>query len=285
METLYRLARGGILPRLLVGALVAFFLYAGMTERDAVKTGSAGVARVAYARPVDFAGGADHTDRLIELAKTDHLQLLRWALDNYETHIRDYTARFHKQERIKGKLRDRELIDVSFREAPFSVLMTWRENAGRVDKLLYVEGSNDGQMIVHPTGLFSWISSVKRDPRGDEAYASSLRTCDQFGFCRTMESLLEVYEQAQERGELETAYLGETLVDGRPCVAMERVLPPDKGYPYARIVIEIDTKYLVPVATACYDWRGQLISRYAYHEIVFNQGLTPEQFTPGANGF
>ena len=170
-----------------------------------------------------------------------------------------------------------------FKQKPFSVLMKWQQNAGNINKLLYVEGSNKNKMIVHPTGLWSWIKSVKRDPRGKEAKKASRRTCDQFGFYRSMESLLEVYERAQKRDDLKIKYRGPTQIDGRPCIAMERILPPHKGYPYARMVMEFDVEYLLPVCISMYDWQDRLLGRYFYLNLKFNTGLTNAKFTPKAH--
>lgn len=286
MEMLYRIVRSSIFPRVLVGALLAFFLYHSLGNHSAppIPLQKPSVVQTAYAATWGDLTAVDHTERLLALADTDHIALLNWALENYQRHIRDYACTFLKQERINGNLKNPERINVRFRDEPFSVLMQWTQNPGRIDKLLYVEGQNDGNMVVHPTGLFAFIPSVKKDPRSEEARAASRNTCDNFGFRRTMQRFLAVYEEAQEKGDLQIACLGKTQVDGRTCVALERSLPPDAGYPYARVVIEIDAEYLVPTATACYDWRGRLLSRYEYRDLQFNAGLTPESFTPTANG-
>jgi hypothetical protein len=162
--------------------------------------------------------------------------------------------------------------------------MKWKKNAGKVDKLLYAEGHYDNKMVVHPTGLFSWLKSARRDPKGKEARQSSRRTCDQFGFYRSMDSLLKIYTLAQNQGELRIGYVGKTLVDKRPCIAMERILPVKKEYPYARLVMEFDVEYLVPTAIASYDWQGRLVGRYVYKNLRFNIGLTQDMFTTKANG-
>ena len=137
-------------------------------------------------------------------------------------------------------------------------------------------------MLVHPTGLWAWIKSVQRDPQGKDAKKASLRTCDQFGFYRSMKSLLELYETAQKRGDLKTRSLGETKVDGRPCIAIERMLPNNNKYPYQRTIVEIDIEYLLPVKVSMYDWQNQLIGSYVFLNLKFNNGLNNARFTPKA---
>jgi len=221
-------------------------------------------------------------NRIEDLAKTDHIALLKWSMETYQKRVRDYTGTFLKQERIKGKLKKTEQIAIMFKEKPFSIFMKWEENAGSGDRMLFVEGSNDNQMLVHPTGLWAWIKSVKRDPHGADAKKAALRTCDQFGFYRSMKSLVELYETAQKRGDLKIRSLGKTRIGGRPCIALEPILPNNKKYPYPRTVVEIDIEYLLPVSVTMYDGQNQLIGRYVFNNLKFNNGLTNAQFTPKA---
>ena len=222
--------------------------------------------------------------RLEELAQSDHIALLKWSMETYQKRVHDYTGTFLKQERINGKLKKTEQIDIIFKEKPFSVFMRWEQNAGSCDKMLYVEGSNNNQMLVHPTGFFTWIKSVQRDPQGQDAKKATLRTCDQFGFYRSLKSLAELYETAHKRGDLKTRSLGETKVDGRPCIALERMLPNNNKYPYQRTVIEMDLEYLLPVKVSMYDWQNQLMGSYVFLNLKFNNGLTDARFTPKACG-
>jgi len=224
------------------------------------------------------------SDRLTQLANTNHIELLEWALQTYRKRVRDYSGTFYKQERINGKLKKTEQISIMFREKPFSIFMHWQKNAARIDKMLYVEGQNDNKMVVHPTGFFSWFKSVKKDPTGKDAKKASLRSCDKFGFHRSMDSLLDIYKTANNKGDLKFKYLGRTKIDNRPCIAIERILPKNKGYPNARMVIEIDLEYLLPVSIASYNWDNQLLAKYIFHNLKFNNGFTNAKFTPKYHG-
>ncbi len=283
MSILSRIVKSNYLPRIVVGLFVAFFVYYGIAGRSHTDNTAANqLVRSALAR--ESSSGEDYTDRLIDYAKTDHIALLKYAQEHYRKRVQDYSATLVKQERINNTLKPVETVDVIFKERPFSVLMNWKKNAGKVNKLLYVEGQYDNKMVVHPTGLFSILKSARRSPQSKEARQSSLRTCDQFGFYRSMASLLEIYTLAQEQGDLRIGYLGKTLVDKRPCIAMERILPVKKEYPYARLVMEFDVEYLVPTAVTSYDWQGRLLGRYVYKNLRFNIGLTQDMFTTEANG-
>ena len=124
------------------------------------------------------------------------------------------------------------------------------------------------------------MRSVKRDPRCKDARKATLRTCDQFGLHRSMNSLLQVYRQAQKKGDLQMHYLGLFEVGRRPCVRLERHLPDRKEYPSVRMVMDFDLGYLAPVSVTSYDAKGRLLSRYRYANLKFNNGISLAYFNP-----
>ena len=223
-------------------------------------------------------------DKLIELAKHDQITLLRFAIKRYEKSIKDYIGTFCKQEKLRGKLGKKQTIAFKFKEKPYSIYMEWKKNSGGADKLLYVKSQNNNKMIVHPTGLLSWLRSVKRDPGGKDARKSSLYTCDQFGFYNSMKRALKDYELAKKSGDLKIKYIGLTKVHGRKCIAFERILPKKKGYSTARLIIKLDIEYLLPVALERYDWDNKLIFQNSFRDLKFNIGLNNEDFKPAVYG-
>jgi len=285
MKNLFRLKDGDIVLRLTLGLLIVCFPYriiVGQNKDEA--TDQAKSIKVASAYPLRPAKNLDIANKLTDLAKTDHITLLKWSMKKYKQHVHDYQGIFYRRERVNGKLRYKEEIAIKFKEEPFSLLMNWKENPDKIDKLLYVENRrNNSKMIVHPTGLFSWIKSIERDPRCKEALRSSRSTCDEFGFYRTMAKILKVYEQADKQEDLQIRYLGETRIDDRPCIAIERRLPPRKQYLAARVVLEFDKEYILPTSITSYDWQGKLLSQYVYKNLCFNSDLKSAQFTRAAN--
>jgi outer membrane lipoprotein-sorting protein len=223
-------------------------------------------------------------EKLIELAKHDYITLFKLAIERYEKSIGDYTGTFYKQERIRGKLGKEQTIAFKFKEKPYSIYMEWKKNSGATDKLLYVKDQNNNKMIVHPTGLLSWVRSVKRNPGGKDARKSSLYTCDQFGFYYSMKRILKDNKLAKKSGDLKIKYIGLTKVHGRRCIALERILPKKKGYSTARLIIKLDIEYLLPVALERYGWDNKLIFRNSFRDLKFNTGLKNEDFKPAVYG-
>ena len=223
-------------------------------------------------------------EKLIEFAKRDHITLLKLAIKRYEKSVKDYTGTFCKQERLRGKLGKEQTIAFKFKEKPYSIYMEWEKNSGTADKLLYVKGQNNNNMVVHPTGLLSWLRSVARDPRGKDARKSSLYTCDQFGFYNSMKRALKDYGVAKKNGDLEIKYIGMTKVHGRKCIVVERIFPKKKDYSTARLIIKLDIEYLLPVALKRYDWDDKLIFQNSFRDLKFNVGLKTEDFKPAKYG-
>lgn len=221
---------------------------------------------------------------LERLAKTDQIAFLQYCLDNYRGKYADYTSVFTKQERINGVLGKEQKTSVRFREAPFSVAMTWLTNPPMGDRILYVEGRNNNEMRVRPTSAFLQAllpGGVSRKPQCDDAKKASLRTVDLFGFERLLKSLLDVYQEGKRNGDLREAFGGHYTLDDQDTLRLVRYLTSrDKDYPAYKTVTYVDVKHLVPVMIEGYDWEtDDFLFRYTYSDVKFNVGLTEADFS------
>jgi len=229
---------------------------------------------------------AEKQKALEALARTDHVALLKQAIGHYRASYQDYTCTFMKTERIDGRQRDEQEIRVKFRDKPFSVAMAWVRNEPVADRVLYIEGRNDGNMLVRPTaGLLRALAgkAIPRRPDGPQAMANSLRPVTRFGFHRVMKSLLGVYAEAARRKEGEIAFLGYKELGGRRVMVLRRVLPARKQYPAKTTTWYLDVEHLVPLGLEARDWDDQPVYRYLYVDVRFNVGLTDEDFSLEAN--
>ena len=109
-----------------------------------------------------------------QLAAKDPIAFLENCVRRYDHDVQSYKLRFYKKERIDGKLNGAEEIDVCFKDKPHSVLFFWVEGARKAKAALYVEGENDGKLLVLPKGTLAakFAGIVKRDPEGDDAKKS-----------------------------------------------------------------------------------------------------------------
>ncbi|MBE0537253.1 MAG: DUF1571 domain-containing protein [Phycisphaerae bacterium] len=227
--------------------------------------------------PTTVTATPEEQQKAIQLAGQDHAALLNFLIDRYDRNVRDYTGTFLKQEKIDGKLTPNQKIAFKFRQQPFSVFMEWLENPVGADKILYVEGQNDGKMLAHPTGLISWVKSVKIDPEGRQATKSSLYPVTRFGFRSNLVQTLEVYRDAAEKDHAQIAFTGPETVAGRQVLTFERTLPHGQ-YENPRLTVRLDLEYLLPTEIIATDQNGDLISHYTYTDLNFNTNLTDQDF-------
>lgn len=269
--------------RLIVGVLVVGLLCVQCTRSQAFKE-----SRFVQVLSGEIFGANDPEvyAEVIRLAKTDHIALLEYCLDGYGGRYRDYTCTLIKQERLGGRVSNEQEIAVKFLESPYSVAMAWTaETAGIGDRVLYVEGKYNDMMLIRLTGVWNkLVGTAMRKPDGPQAMQNTLRPVNQFGFRKSLESLLKVYRQARDAGDLKQSFGEYAEVAGRKAVVLVRYLPAKDNYPAAKTLTFIDLEYLVPIAVEGYDWDEKLSSRYVFKDIRFNVGLTSEEFLPAANG-
>ncbi len=224
------------------------------------------------------------------LAKTSHSALLEYCLQNYQGKIHDYTCTFVKQEKLGGVVGKEQEIQVRFKEAPFSVLMTWTKNAPQGDRVLFIEGKYNGKMLVRPASplLRKLAPTVTRAVDGDDVRKTTLKPVNCFGIERSTKALLDVYEEARKAGDLreETAQDAEVL--GRKCMVLVRYLPEKANYPAYKTVTYIDQEYMLPIMIEGFGWNHSptepdFLCRYWYKDLKFNNSLTDGDFAPEKN--
>ena len=268
---------------------VLFFGEAAMGKKEEVKVKKKDVrGHLVFVKDVELSRlKGKEKERLLEvvgIAEKDQAVLLKLAVDSYKKNVKDYTGTFVKQECVDGELFKEQEIDFKFREKPYSVYMVFKKNATSADKVLYVEGENDDKMVAHPTGLFSFLDSVKREPDCKAAMKENLFPCSMFGINSMMQKAMRDNAGAKKAGDLQMKYLGVTKVDGRLCVAGERRLPKKKGYPDGRLIVQIDIERLVPLDVRSYGWDDELIFKYLFSNLKFNVGLKDKDFDVEACG-
>ncbi|MBW8015211.1 MAG: DUF1571 domain-containing protein [Planctomycetes bacterium] len=219
----------------------------------------------------------------LDFAANDYGKLLEVMKANYDSSIVDYTGIFTKQERVKKKLRKLQVISFKFRNKPFSIFMKWKKNPGKADRMLYVKGQNNNKMVVHPRGLLGFIKSVERDPRSKSILKTSLRTCDQFGIRNLLNRVTGLYKGNMKDKGFSAKYIGTEEIDKRPCIVLETIMPNNKISPTRRLILVMDMRYRLPVSITSLDGKGNLISKYSYTGLKFNNGLKDKDFTKKAN--
>jgi len=279
--------------RVIVGMLLVVLLAIQVTQ---CVTASPEVSEITIVRIDDTDVATTDESRLETirtLAKTDHLALLKMCQDEFNRRYAEngYTCTFVKQERIRGKMSKEQHINVKFRPEPFSVAMLWILNAPIGDSLVYVDGKyqdkhDRSRMVVRPKSpILQAIvgGSVKKLPNGREAMKNTLRPCTEFGFANSIQSLIDIYVLARDRGECVEEFEDFAKIDGRDCIILTRYLPERKDYPAKKTLIFIDIEYMLPVRVVGYDWQDRLSCNYEFRNIKLGISFDDEDFTPEAN--
>ena len=82
---------------------------------------------------------------------------------DYLQKVPDYTAQFTKQELVDGSLLDEQTIYLKCRHQPFSIYLRWLTgDTGR--EVLYVDGLNEGNMVVHAGGWKARLPALTISP-------------------------------------------------------------------------------------------------------------------------
>jgi hypothetical protein len=243
-------------------------------------------ARAAPPEPAVADDGAALPDQatLERLVRTDPIAFMRACIRRYDRDVKGYRCTFVKQERIGGKLQRTEVIDVSFRENPFSVLFVWREGARLASKVLYVKGQYGDQLVVRPAGWRGRIvSTVLREPEGAEARESSRYPMTQFGLKEGMLRALAAWGAAQKEGSLKYEYRGKRKIaeaGDRECYILHRSgyrVPEEDGITEATLYYDVET--WLQVGSTVKGAEGQLIGDYWFRDIVLNPTFPPDTFT------
>jgi len=189
----------------------------------------------------------------------------------------DFTATFHKQERIKGKLRKKDSALIKCRSKPVSVYIKFiKGDKGR--EALYVDGKYDNKIQAHPGGVLGPLFQVKIKPDSNIAMRGNLRPITMAGMANMLHTVVPQFELAEKNGDLDAAYLGKMDIGGRKAYAIKRILPKKDIYPCKELVFFIDVEELVPIGADSYGWDGQLESTYRYTDFKINVGLTDNDF-------
>ncbi len=213
--------------------------------------------------------------------------------------VRDFTCRLVKRERIDGYLQDYQFIDMRAREAihqggqvvaPFAIYLYFlapTKVAGR--RVLYVDGQNEGKMLVRNGGKHFDYVVVKVDPDGDSAKDESLVPITESGFNRVLSQMINVLERhakADPTGENTSIERIEgAKLNKRPCHVI-RIVHPKKqsGLEFHVANVFIDDALHIPVRVDFSDWpkfaqsKPPLMAEYTYTDLKVNVGLTDRDF-------
>jgi len=262
--------------RLVLCLPVCLMFISGLSSREAPSTSTF--------RDVSDNGAALPSEAAMErLAKTDPIAFMETCIRRYDREVKSYTATLRKQERIDGQLERSEIIDVAFREDPFSVLMRWKEGARRAAAILFVKGENKDQILVRPAGVLAVAGIVMRDPNGSDAKKAGRYPLTEFGIKIGMQRTLASWEKARKDKALHLEYLGVKRIKeagDRPCWVLRRSHYQKKEEEgISELTVYIDKETWLQLGSIIKGEEGRLIGEYFFRDIKINPHFEPGTFT------
>lgn len=193
--------------------------------------------------------------------------------------VATYTAVFHKQQRVAGKLQPAETILLKCRKTPFSLYMKWIAAPHKGSELLYVAGWNNGRVRAHRGGLLRFITR-DLDPTDPGLMADNLRPVTSTGIGYLLESVAASMRKAARRGELGFSSRGQEAVYGRSTHVLEVVFPQHRAMDHDgyRYVINQDAGSGILVRIRVYDGQDRLIEHYGYENLDLDARLADADF-------
>jgi len=217
--------------------------------------------------------------RTVAADTPDPEQWLAEAEAAYEK-VTSYTAVFHKQQRVHGKLQPMETIFLKYRK-PSSLYMKWIKAPYKGSELLYVPGWNENQVRAHRGGLLRFVTR-NLDPGDPALMADNLRPVTSTGIGYLLETVAANIRKAIKVGELTFSRHGAEAVYGRPTQVFEVVFPKEnvKDYDGFRFVINQDVESKILLRIRIYGHDGQLVEHYGYENLDLDASLSDADFHP-----
>jgi hypothetical protein len=207
--------------------------------------------------------------------------MLEDALTRLEE-IESYTTKFEKQERIDGKLSDRQVLATKIRHEPFSVYFKYEEGAVG-QEVLFPISEKDRRMLVKSARLGGRLPTMKLDPNSPLVMSESRYPITMAGIRELTKMTLEIrqLDVRKPQGSVRIDLRDDVRFDGRPVYAYTVDYSNAKISPtYRRCILYIDKQLKLPVFVRNWTWSNQadgatsgefddstLIEYYAFRKI------------------
>lgn len=284
----YRLATAGIgffVAAVTCYAIVQLWAWAGSPE-PRVQTVHKIVTHIAKPQPLESNAGEHPLDRPIALAKQ--------ALATLEK-VDGYTATLVKRERIGDDLCSPEKMELKLRHEPLSIylkFLTPDSVAGR--EVIYVEGANDGKLLVHMPGpLMRQLGTLALNPTGFLALQGQRYPITELGVKKLTEQLIERGEHDQHvRRAPRVQFFHGAKIGDTPALRIEVVHQEQwEDDPAYKAVVYLNAEHMIPIRYEGYGWPAtpdeepSLLEQYTYLDVELNPGLTDADFETGNRAY
>tara|TARA_R110002049_G_scaffold305056_2_gene501044 strand:+ start:5150 stop:5995 length:846 start_codon:yes stop_codon:yes gene_type:complete len=222
------------------------------------------------------------------------LKMAYESLQHIRANVDDYHAIFVKRCRVDGVLPDLQYANIKVRNrkvvdgkiaVPLSVYLKYLKPSDvRGREVVWIETKNDGNIIVHETGLKGMIN-VTLDPNGYLAMRNQRYPITEIGIENLVVKLIETGTRDRQHGECEVQFYQNSKIGETECTMLE-VLHPEKRdhFDFYRARVYFDKQLKMPIRYESWSWPtkpgGQpvLEEEYTYLRVTTNTGMTDLDF-------
>lgn len=201
--------------------------------------------------------------------------------------VRDYTAIFTKNELIKGRM-VKQVMEIKFREKPFSVYLRNRsgQEAGR--EVIYVAGANNGQVLAHEVGIKAIAGTVSIRPNGREVMDENHYPLTRIGISNMLETAYQIWDTEMKNSDpkdVDVKFFPNAKLGDVACEAVQIThLQPKRELRFHLSRVYFDKETKLPVRAERFGFprrqgeKPPLIEEYTYSNVKTNVGLTNADF-------
>lgn len=197
--------------------------------------------------------------------------------------VKDYTATFFKDELV-GKTRVIQQMSLKFRESPFSVYLRFQKDLdGR--EVIFVDGKNDGKLLVHGSGIESIVGTLKLAPDHKKIMEENRYPFTMIGMSNLMKTLVGQWERELPQTDLAVKMFPNAKLGNVECKVFESTRAKktaDGQFHVTRLYTDKATQMPVRVEQLDFPTKAgdqpQVLEQYTYIDLKTNVGLTDMDF-------
>lgn len=224
------------------------------------------------------------------------LQTARDALAMSRKSVNDYTATLIKRETIDGVVGEHNFMSIKVRNRkqaggkisqPFSVYLEFlKPSTVKGRECLFVENTNDGQIVAHEGGFKGrFLPTMNLPPTGMLAMRGQRYPITEIGLENLLIKLVERGSRARQSPDVQCEFRKNAHVKDRTCTVIQVTQPTHQpGNEFYMAQIFIDDQLGLPIRYVAYDYprgtaaQGDVIEEYTYLDLAVNVGLTDKDF-------
>ena len=212
--------------------------------------------------------------------------------------ISAYSAKFIKQERLGASLTEIQVIQFRMFHSPKRISMKWEGGQDAGQRVVFVDGENNGDMLVRKQkGFEARLGVIPLDPAGSLALKHSRYPVTKAGLLELTKVIREqrILDLQHESG-ITAKMLERQQLDGREVILFtidyeNQKLSPDPKHEYRKTLIYIDATTKFPVCVRTFGWPDKihganpekldqttLLELYAYKDIDLAPRISQEEF-------